>query len=516
MGRNLTRRSSVTLAVAGLLLLSLAAAGWFGSDRADAGTEDPVTADDASANGDAAEPGSDTSGDSPGTAPVRVTDLVEETTLTGSISSGDPVTISAGRDGTVTAVAGDADRLERGDVIYAVDAVDVVALYGDLPHYRPLALGDTGDDVHQLEANLLALEFDADGALDVDGAFDENTQAGLVAFQAEYGLPQSGELDPGTVHVMDGPALVSENAVSKGQRVQTGSLVLTVVVTDVVTVVSGGPDSGVITGRIEVETAVEHGSVVLEVEGDPVVAVISHTRFDRELSLDAVGDDVRALEEALTSLGFDAAGDLEVDDTYDDTTAEAVADWEGSLDLPEDGIVQVGQVVGVPPETTVSRVHVEVGDELTSRTVLFEEVRTTQTVVAEVPLDEQALVAVGDEVRVTLPDGTEVPGTVEEIAAIATRSTVPDEDDYVEMTVRTDLSSAAGWVDAPVDVDAVEVVSEGVMVVPSGALVALQEGGFAVEVVGRGLVGVSTGDFVDGLVEVAGDLAEGDAVVVAR
>ena len=55
---------------------------------------------------------------------------------------------------------------------------------------------------------------------------------------------------------------------------------------------------------------------------------------------------------------------------------------------------------------------------------------------------------------------------------------------------------------------------EGVLAVPVGALVALSEGGYAVQPAGGGLVAVRIGMFAKGLVQVTGDgLAEGDAVV---
>jgi multidrug efflux pump subunit AcrA (membrane-fusion protein) len=58
----------------------------------------------------------------------------------------------------------------------------------------------------------------------------------------------------------------------------------------------------------------------------------------------------------------------------------------------------------------------------------------------------------------------------------------------------------------------------GVVAVPVDALLALAEGGYAVErVAGDGtttLVGVEVGAFADGWVEVTGDIAEGDTVEV--
>jgi hypothetical protein len=53
-----------------------------------------------------------------------------------------------------------------------------------------------------------------------------------------------------------------------------------------------------------------------------------------------------------------------------------------------------------------------------------------------------------------------------------------------------------------------------VLAVPVGALVALSEGGYAVQLTGNRLVAVETGMFAKGMVEVTGDgIAEGDEVV---
>ena len=75
-------------------------------------------------------------------------------------------------------------------------------------------------------------------------------------------------------------------------------------------------------------------------------------------------------------------------------------------------------------------------------------------------------------------------------------------------------------------------LASDVMIVPVGALLALAEGGFAVEVVQGGdaattnpvqtrlaqtrLVGVELGEILDGQAEITGDVAVGDTVLVAK
>jgi hypothetical protein len=82
-----------------------------------------------------------------------------------------------------------------------------------------------------------------------------------------------------------------------------------------------------------------------------------------------------------------------------------------------------------------------------------------------------------------------------------------------------DLGLVAGLDEAPVEVKVVTEAHAGVMAVPVTALLALAEGGYAVEVDnGDGttrLVGVDPGLYADGLVEVSSTgLQPGDMVVV--
>ena len=88
------------------------------------------------------------------------------------------------------------------------------------------------------------------------------------------------------------------------------------------------------------------------------------------------------------------------------------------------------------------------------------------------------------------------------------------------MLVVVELESASEVFDeAPVKVLVEKDAARDVLAVPVAALVALAEGGYALERVGDGnttaLVGVELGAMVDGIVEVRGDIAEGDIVVTA-
>jgi len=67
-------------------------------------------------------------------------------------------------------------------------------------------------------------------------------------------------------------------------------------------------------------------------------------------------------------------------------------------------------------------------------------------------------------------------------------------------------------------VNVTDVAAKDVLFVPVGALLALAEGGFAVEVpsgAATTLVKVDVGEVLEGQVEITGDISEGNEVVIA-
>ena len=116
----------------------------------------------------------------------------------------------------------------------------------------------------------------------------------------------------------------------------------------------------------------------------------------------------------------------------------------------------------------------------------------------DLPAKQQGSLAAGDAVTVELPDLTEVPATVVSVSRTATPSEFGPA--TFEVLIELDDPAAAAELDeAPVDVIVVSDTVEGVMAVPVSALVALLEGGYAVEVDAGGgltrLVAVDAGFF---------------------
>jgi hypothetical protein len=152
---------------------------------------------------------------------------------------------------------------------------------------------------------------------------------------------------------------------------------------------------------------------------------------------------------------------------------------------------------------------------------------TSDRHVVTIPLDaaDQSEVRAGDTVTVTLPDGTTTPGVISSVGTVATTTSGQGGNPSTTIPVQATLTDprAAGTLDqAPVTVNITTGSSPGpVLAVPVTALVAQSPGGYAVEVTGPGntrrWVPVRPGMFddADGLVQVIGNLAPGQHVVVA-
>ena len=211
-------------------------------------------------------------------------------------------------------------------------------------------------------------------------------------------------------------------------------------------------------------------------------------------------------------LGFGAG--MTVDEEFDSDTREAIKDWQESRGLERTGVVEIGDLVVVPDPVRVDEVKLPVGAEATGAVLAVSDV--DQVVSVEAEIDQLDLFEVGGEVLVELPDDRRVGGTVTAIAKTATA----DQDGNVTVEVLVALDEPEpSLVAAPVTVIVQKTRVDNALVVPIRALLALAEGGYAVEQVTGGtsvLVPVELGEFGDGVVQIStGSIAEGDTVVVA-
>jgi hypothetical protein len=237
---------------------------------------------------------------------------------------------------------------------------------------------------------------------------------------------------------------------------------------------------------------------------------------------------------------------------YSSATATAVEHWQSALGLPPTGEILLGQVVFEPGPIRVTAVSPSVGSSLEGGgggasaggggasgggggTVLTA-TSTTPVVTVDLDVSQEYLVKPGDAVSVVLPDGTTtVGGHIQSVGNVATcpsgegtgsgtgattgsssasTSTCSSggggstSTPTVPVTVTLDSTPTLATLDeAPVNVNITTQRASDVLAVPVNALLALQGGGYGVDVIGGGashLVGVTTGLYSNNLVQVSG------------
>jgi len=238
----------------------------------------------------------------------------------------------------------------------------------------------------------------------------------------------------------------------------------------------------------------------------------------------APGPDIAALDQALVSLGYGSS--LGVSDSFSAATTVAIEALQAAFGLPQTGTLELGAVVFSPTPIRVTTVHPLVGDDVGGGQPVLDVTSTTPVINLALPVDQSYLVKVGDSVTANLPDGTTAPGTITSVGSVATSTPASGGNSQpsatVTVTVALRRASPAGSLDqAPVTVNITNQSVQGVLAVPTTALLALAGGGYALEVVASDglhhLVAVTTGIFDDqkGMVQVSGSgLAAGDKVVV--
>jgi len=271
---------------------------------------------------------------------------------------------------------------------------------------------------------------------------------------------------------------------------------------------------GRITWLPDVGDVIKRGKRVYEVDGKPVPLFHGDTPLWRKLYYGVSdGKDVRVLERNLKALGY--GDDLTVDTTFTWATAEAVEEWQEDLGLDETGRVSPEDVVVEPGDLRVSALRTALGG--TARGEVLTATGTTRQVTVNLPVTQQELAKVGDQVRVRLPGGTTTTGKITELGTTASagsenggQAQTGEGTETATIPVYITLTdpSAAGRLDgAPVTVGFTSATRKNVLAVPVTALLAEADGSYAVEVVDgerTRRVPVEVGSFADSLVEVSG------------
>ncbi|HEV8627530.1 MAG TPA: peptidoglycan-binding domain-containing protein [Acidimicrobiia bacterium] len=278
--------------------------------------------------------------------------------------------------------------------------------------------------------------------------------------------------------------------------------------------------NGTLTWLAAAGSTVDRGQPLYEVDGRKVPLLFGDRPAWRTLGPDTSGVDVKQLKQNLVALGYGTASGLGTGDAWTAATTEAVKRWQKAAGLDQDGVVDLGEVVFFPGAVIVSSQSGHLGEDARPGGEVLSATPAAPVVTVKVDASKRNVVAAGDTVDIELPGGKRIPGTVASVGTSAASSGGGGGgggggDAEVQVTI-TPNGSTDGLDGSPVDVYVTRRKAENVLAVPVGALLALAEGGYGVELAGdHTLVAVETGLFADGMVEVRGNgLQPGTKVVV--
>jgi multidrug efflux pump subunit AcrA (membrane-fusion protein) len=284
----------------------------------------------------------------------------------------------------------------------------------------------------------------------------------------------------------------------------------------------GAGVAGTVTWLPAEGTVIKRGGVLYELDGTVRPRLLFGSRpLWRPLGPGVTnGADVRQLEQNLKAMGY-ASRKLRVDYHWDKYTTAAVKRWQKAVHWKADGTLDAGDIAFLPGPVRVASHQATLGAGVGPGAPVVGISTARRVVTLDLAATRQDLVKAGQTVSVTLPGGSTISGKVRRIGRVATPgqngnpATVPVTIDLGDGTTLPDLDAA------PVTVHVTTVEHANVLAVPVNSLVALLEGGYAVETVrpdgSHKYIGVTPGLYQDGYVEVSGSgLAAGDTVVVAR
>ncbi|AWS40762.1 hypothetical protein DKM19_04745 [Streptosporangium sp. 'caverna'] len=292
-----------------------------------------------------------------------------------------------------------------------------------------------------------------------------------------------------------------------------------------------GAGDGLVTRLPKAGASVLRGRPLYWVDDRPVTVFFGDTPLFRKLGEEGVqGRDVTVVANNLKALGYDigllpprtsavtaARSDgyrtalpgrdklLLPGDVFTASLGAALKLWQLNSGLEPTGTLDVGQIVVLPGPVRVGSVKAQLGD------VAAEELMTVTPTkkVVTVPVDatDVGTMRPGTRMTIVLPSAKKITGKVTAIGKDTRTNETPGGSGapQLNVTVTPDRSTDVRALDsAAVQVNFTSNVRRGVLAVPVGALLALREGGYALQLPDGKLVAAETGMFAKGMVEVSG------------
>jgi hypothetical protein len=274
--------------------------------------------------------------------------------------------------------------------------------------------------------------------------------------------------------------------------------------------------SGVVTNLPKSGSVISRGQVLYELNNEPVVLMYGQIPEWRSLQLGSrPGADVSELEANLTAIGYN----LPQDGAYSYSVARAVSKFFGSLGMDDPtGKVDLGRILYLSGPVRVQGIVANLGSSVSQGTQVLSLATTSRQVMVDIPSSVGAAVAIGQPARVNTGGvATALAGVVVDVqsATDSASSSSQSRSSTVQNGQRAAINLSGPNEDlppgdVPVQVEITTQVTKAALVVPVTAVIALSEGGYALNADdGKGhyhLVSVTLGayDDVDALIQVNG------------
>ncbi|MFT2753598.1 peptidoglycan-binding protein [Clavibacter sp. Sh2088] len=268
---------------------------------------------------------------------------------------------------------------------------------------------------------------------------------------------------------------------------------------------------GTVTWLPDVGGRLDRGSVALRADERAVPVLLGEVPVYRALDVAGLaGADVSMVAANLMELGHLRRADPAKARTGG-AFETAVRKWQKTLGLERTGRIGPADVIVLSAPSRVAAVSARVGDPAGGQPITV--TPTTRLVEASVPARDAGAIGVGSTASIELPDRRVLSGSI-----VSVTTTGEGADAQVAAVITIDDQAALDGIDAAAVTVRITTRSvEDVLIVPVAALLALAEGGYAVQDESGGLHASEIGLIADDRVEIRGDGIEaGMTVVTAR
>ena len=504
------------------------------------------------------------------TTAIQKGDLAKKEEYNGTLRQTDSRVLNSPMSGVVTFVPKEGTIINFGELLFAVDNKPVILVEGETPFYRTLDLNsDPGPDVFQLERALVFLGYAAEDFVP-DETFDETTSNMLNALYIDYKIETKSEITPSEQVAINLKQTEVENI---EDTISDGGTTLTEVNSKKKTLEDLQKDSVTTLAEVNskkktLDDAIENSTkenaawqaatnliedyyqqidLLKDLTNPRTIAKSQETRDEEIKNYEDLIEEqkrIREMEEGEGSVvdGAEALAIENAQKAYDDAlkSYNEGVDQESELTKAKEELdelkLSAKSETFSPTNAYASKTAIivgsyisDVGSAVTLNSPLYNISSVGIEVVFQVDATDQETVSLGDSVEIELPTDERVPTVITFIDQVVTQTQAGE---FIEVTLEVlNPEEIEAYDQAPVKVFVTTEISENVLYVPVNALLALAEGGYALEIYDRELdgatfegesgvdtsyVAVEIGVFTDGFVEVKGNISEGQTVVVPR